>query len=131
MRKVFLAIVGAFIALFGLFGVQVHLVKDVNEIGVVAGLLVVGVYIFVEFRKDWADFMAGVKQTNQWGDPAFWTALITSVALPLLTSFGLKLTPEAISIAAAILSVVVPILMSIFRKKEPDPVALAFRGIKT
>jgi hypothetical protein len=128
MRKIFLGVVAALISLFGLFGVQIGLVGDVNEVGVIAGLLIVGVWIFVEFKKDWADFQAGVKQSNQWGDPAFWTAAITSVLIPLLTSFGVVVSEQLIAIVSSILAVIVPVLMSIFRKDEPDPVALAFRA---
>ena len=115
----------ALVALFGLFGVQIHLVQDVNEVGIVAGLLILGVWIFVEFKKDFADFLAGVKQSNQWGDPAFWTATITGVLIPILTSIGVTLSAEVIAIASSILAVLVPVLMNVFRKKEPDPVALS------
>lgn len=125
MRKIFLGVVAALVALFGLFGVQIHLVQNVNEVGIVAGLLILGVWIFVEFKKDWADFKAGIKQSNQWGDPAFWTATITGVLIPILTSFGVTLSAEVIAIASSILAILVPVLMSIFRKKEPDPVAIA------
>ena len=118
MRKIFLAIVGAVIALFGLFGVQINLVKDVNELGVIAGLLIVGVWIFAEFKKDWAEFKEGVKQSDKWGDPAFWTATITSVLIPVLTSFGAVISDQLVSFVAAILAVIIPILMTVFRKKE-------------
>ena len=127
MRKIFLAIVAALVSLFGLFGVQINLVKDVNEVGIVAGLLIIGVWIFVEFKKDWADFLDGVKQSNQWADPGFWTAAISGVLIPIMTSFGVNLSAEVISIVASILALIVPILINIFRKKEPDPVAMAFK----
>jgi hypothetical protein len=127
MRKIFLAVVAALVSLFGLFGVQIHLVQDVNEVGIVAGLLILGVWIFVEFKKDWADFINGVKQSNQWGDPGFWTAAISGVLIPILTSFGVTLSAEVIAIASSILAILVPVLMSIFRKDEPDPVAMAFK----
>jgi hypothetical protein len=119
MRKILMAVIGAVIALFGLFGVQIGLVGNVNEVSIVAALLIIGVWIFSEFKKDWAEFKDGIKQTNQWSDPAFWTAAITSVLLPLLAAFNVVLTDATISIAATILAVVVPILLSIFRKTPP------------
>ena len=116
MRKIFLAIVGAVVALFGLFGVEVGLVGNVNEVGVIAGLLIIGVWIFTEFKRDFANFKAGIVQTNKWSDPSFWTAAITSVLIPILTSFGVSISNATISIAAAILAVLVPILLNLFRK---------------
>jgi len=114
MRKIIMAVIGAVIALFGLFGVQVNLVADVNETSIIVSLLVIGIWIFREFKKDWADFKLGIKQTNKWSDPAFWTAAIMSVFLPLLSAFNVNLTESTISIAATLLAVIVPILLSIF-----------------
>ncbi|OGD20340.1 MAG: hypothetical protein A2Y70_02050 [Candidatus Aminicenantes bacterium RBG_13_64_14] len=110
MRKIFLAITGAVIALFGLFGVQVGLVGDVNEVGIIAGLLIIGVWIFTEFKRDFANFKQGIAQTNKWGDPAFWTAAITSVLIPVLTSFGVDVSDALVAIVASALAVIVPIL---------------------
>jgi len=116
MRKIILAVVGAFIALFGLFGVQVHLVSDINEASIIGALLIVGVYLFSEFKKDWAEFREGVFQLNKYSDPAFWTALISSAVLPLLSIFNVQLTSEVIGTIASILAVLVPIFIKIFRK---------------
>jgi hypothetical protein len=118
MRKIILAVVGAFVALFGLFGVQVGLSSNINEASIVGALLILGAYIFTEFKKDWADFRAGVIQSNRWGDPAFWTAAISSVVLPLLSTFGVTLSESVVSIVAAVLAVLVPVFIQIFRKTE-------------
>jgi hypothetical protein len=116
MRKIILAIEGALIAFFGLFGVEIGLVKDVNEVGVIAGLLIVGVWVFTEAKKDLANLKAGLVQVDKYSDPAFWTSLATAVLIPFLTSFGIQVSDATISIAATVLAVVVPILIKVFRK---------------
>jgi hypothetical protein len=119
MRKIIMAVTGAVVALFGLFGVQMGL-PAIDAYSVVGALLIIAAYVFTEFKKDWADFAADVVQTNKWSDPAFWTAFIGSVALPLLSLFGVALTEQVISIAATILAVVAPIIANLFRKTEPS-----------
>lgn len=121
MRKILMGLVAALIALFGLFGVQINLVSEIDPTNIIAALLIVGVWIFTEFKKDWTAFKLGVQQTNKWSDPAFWTAAITSVALPLLTAFKIALTDQVISIASALLAVLVPVLVNLFRKDTTTP----------
>jgi hypothetical protein len=116
MRKIFLAVTGAVIALFGLFGVDIGLVGDVDEVGIIAGLLIIGVWIFTEFKADFANLKAGISQTNKWGDPAFWTAAITSVLIPILTSFNVVIGDSTVAIIASLLAVIVPILFKVTRK---------------
>lgn len=111
MRKIIIAVLGAVVALFGLFGVQIHLVGSIDPLNIIGSLLIVGVWLFTEFRQDWLDFKAGLAQTNQWGDPAFWTTAIASVVLPLLTAFGVAVPEVVISIAATLLSILVPLFI--------------------
>jgi xanthosine utilization system XapX-like protein len=118
LRKVILSVTGAFVALFGLFGVQVGL-PAVDAYSVIGSLLIIAAYVFTEFKKDWANFKADVVQTNKWSDPAFWTAFLGSVLLPLLSLFGVALTEQIVSIVATILAVIVPIIVNLFRKTEP------------
>jgi len=118
MRKIILAVVGGFIALFGLFGVQVNLVSDINKASIIGALLIIGAYVFTEFKKDWAEFKEGVAQVNKYSDPAFWTALISSVLLPLLSLFGLQIGETVIAAVSSVLAVLVPVLINLFRKTE-------------
>lgn len=118
MRKIIMGVVGAFVALFGLFGVQVGL-PAVDTYSVIGALLIIAAYVFTEFKKDWANFRDSVVQQNKWADPAFWAALIASVALPLLSLFNIVLTEQIISIAATVLAVIIPIIINLFRKTEP------------
>ena len=118
MRKVIMAMLGAYTALLGLFGVQVHLVSDISKASVIGALLIIGAYIFTEFKKDWAEFKEGVAQMNKYSDPGFWTALISSVLLPLLSQVGVQLTEALIGAIASVLAVLVPVLINLFRKTE-------------
>ena len=118
MRKVIMAMLGAYTALLGLFGVQVHLVSDINKASVIGALLIIGAYIFTEFKKDWAEFKEGVAQMNKYSDPGFWMALISSVLLPLLSQVGVRLTEALIGAIASVLAVLVPVLINLFRKTE-------------
>ena len=118
MRKIILAVVGAFVALFGLFGTTVGL-PAVDAYSVIGSLLIIAAYVFTEFKKDWANFKDEIVQTNKWSDPAFWTAFLGSVLLPLLSLFGVTLSEQVISIAATVLAVLAPILANLFRKTEP------------
>ena len=115
-RKIIMAVVAAVIALFGLFGVQVNLVSEIDPANIIVSLLIIGVWIFREFKQDWADLKAQIQQTNKWSDPVFWTVAITSVVLPLLTLFDMTLSETTISLLGSILALIAPLLLNVFRK---------------
>jgi uncharacterized membrane protein len=121
MRKIILMVVGLVTAIFGLFGVQLGLTTQVSAASLVGGLLIIAAYVFTEFKKDWADFVAGVKQETKWSDPAFWTATIGALIIPLSQAFGFTLSESVISIVSALLAIMVPVLISFFRKTTPVP----------
>jgi len=116
MRKVLSAIITALIALFGLFGVRLHLVSQIDPANIIGAILILSAWIFTEFKKDKEDFLNNVKQWNKWGDPAFWVALITSVILPVLNAFNVTISQDLISVLASVLAVIVPFLMKATRK---------------
>ena len=120
MRKIIMAVVGAAVAFFGLFGVALNITPDLSPYSVIGSLLIVAAYVFTEFKKDWAAFREGLpQQANKWSDPGFYTALAASVLIPLLSAFGVEVSEQVVAIASAILAVIVPILISLFRKTEP------------
>lgn len=111
MRTIILSVWGAIVALFGLFGVQIGLVTDINALPFIAALLVIGVWVVVELKQDWADFKKGLIQTDKWKDPAFWTAVISTVILPILGLFKIAIPDAIISSVALLLSIIIPFLI--------------------
>jgi len=116
MRKILSAIITALIALFGLFGVKLHLVSQIDPANIIGAILILSVWIFTEFKQDKKDFLNNVKQWNKWSDPAFWVALISSVILPVLNAFNVTVSQDLISVLASVLAVIVPFLMNATRK---------------
>lgn len=121
MRNIILGVIGVLTAIFGLFGVQLGLTDQISGASIVGSLLIIAAYVFTKFKTDFADFLSGLKQADSWGDPAFWTATISAIVIPLSAAFGLSLGEGVISIISALLAILVPVLLALFRKTEPIP----------
>ncbi len=120
MRKWVLGIWSVIVAFFALFGVDLQLLTDINALPVIAGLLVIGVWIFTEAKQDLKELKEGIAQTNKWSDPSFWTAAIVGVIVPLLGLFNVSISTEIISAISAIAAVIVPILLKLFRHRATE-----------
>lgn len=119
MRKILLAIVGLVNLVFGLFGVQLGIVDKVQAASLIGAILIIGAYLFTEFKKDFADFKNNVIQTNKWSDPSFWVALLAGIGNLLSQYFGITISESIVSLLAAVLAILVPFILSLVRKTEP------------
>jgi len=120
MRKWVLGIWSVVVAFFALFGVELNLLTDINALPVIAGLLVIGVWIFTEAKQDLKELKEGINQTDKWSDPAFWTAAIVGVIAPLLGLFNVSISTELISTISVIAAAIVPVLIKLFRKRAAE-----------
>jgi len=118
MRKIIGAIIVALIALFGLFGVKLNLVSQIDPANIIGAMLILSVWIFTEFKKDKEEFINNLKQWDKWNDPVFWAALITSVVLPLLNIFNITLSQDLVAVISSVLAIIVPFISKLTRKTE-------------
>lgn len=112
MRKVLALVWGAIVALFGLFGVQLNLVSEIDWSKIVAALLIIAVWVVTEAVKDWKAFTEEISQENRWGDPGFWMTAITSVILPFLQFSKLELSDSTIGLIATGLALLIPVIVN-------------------
>jgi len=119
MRKIILTVLGCIEALFGLFGIALNVTSLFTGMSLLVGALLLAAFVITEGKKDLQDFLNGVKQSNKWGDPAFWTAVLSSIVLPILGLFGVTLTPELMAAIGGVLAILIPILLSLLRKRVP------------
>jgi hypothetical protein len=121
MRKTILTVLGAIQALAGLFGLSFGLVNMFTGVSLIVGALLLAIWVVTEGKKDFGDFVIGVRQTfwQKVADPAFWTALISGVLLPVLAIFKVVLTQQTVTLAASVLAILIPILHTLLRKATP------------
>jgi len=109
-----MVVIAVLAAIFGFFGAQFGL--ESNPAGVIGALGVVIMYVIFEAKADIKRIASQARQLGKWKDPAFWTALVGAIILPLNEQLGLNLPTEIIT---GFLALLIPVILKLFRKVVP------------